>query len=96
MRKWVLFLSIAMLAQALPAYADSSDQMASMFESMKQQMAKMQQTIDQQNMRLQQLESHMVAAPTQPSAAPTMSDADFQKGLKDNIGEAIPWLTGAK
>ena len=25
-----------------------------------------------------------------------MSDADFQKSLKDNIGEAIPWMKGAK
>ena len=101
MRKWVLFLIVAMTAQALPAYADSSDQMMSMLESMKQQMSKMQSTIDQQSMRIQQLESRTVLETPQPSvpvqpASATISDTDFQKSLKDNIGEAIPWMKGVK
>ncbi len=104
MRKWVLFLSVIMTAQALPVYADSSDQMMSMLESMKQQMAKMQQTLDQQSMRIQQLESHKILETPQPnvsvqpqtSLGTTISDADFQKSLKDNIGEAIGWMKGAK
>src|SRR5262245_62067178 len=91
---------LTLLAQISPAWADSGDMM-SMLESMKQQMAKMQDTIDRQNSRIQQLESRSIETPRpnetiQPSQPTTMSDADFQKSLKDNIGEAIPWLKGAK
>ena len=102
MRKWGWFLSIMMLTQVFPAYADNSDQMASLLESMKQQMAQMQQTIDQQNTRLQQLEASRASETARPSLsvpsapAATMSDDDFQKSLKDNIGKAIPWMQGAK
>lgn len=101
MRKWVLFLCAVVIAQPVTAYADSSDQMMTLLESMKQQMTRMQQTIDQQSVRIQQLESSRVIetpqpnVPVQPGSA-TMSDADFQKSLKDNIGEAIPWMKGAK
>lgn len=68
-------------------------------------MAEMKKTIDSQNLRIQQLESSKVIetsqprvelpAPSQPPPAP-MSDPDFQKGLKNNLGEAFPWLKGAK
>ncbi len=103
MRKGVsLVLVIAvLLCGALPSYADSSadvQSMKSMLEGMKQQMAKMQETIEQQNLRLQQLESTKVLETSQPSVPvqAATSDKDFQKSLKDNIGEVIPWLKGAK
>lgn len=96
MKKRVLFLAIAVITQSLPAYADNSDQMLSMLESMKQQMAKMQDTIDRQNARLQQLESSQVTEPSSAPSSTAISDADFQKSLKDNIGEVVPWMKGAK
>ncbi len=72
-----------------------------MLESLKQQMTQMQETIDRQTVRIQQLESTRVLETPEPSVpvgptTATMSDADFQKSLKDNVGEAIPWLKGAK
>ncbi len=102
MRKFlgVTVVMILALGQSLPVFADSSD-MTSMLESFKQQMAKMQATIDQQNLRIQQLESKKVleapqpSVPVQPQAA-TMSDTDFQKGISDNIGKAVPWMKGLK
>ena len=81
---------LALLGQVSPVWADSSGDMMSMLDSMKQQMTKMQQTIDQQNARIQQLESKP-AMEMQPSgaaqaAAPaTISDADFQKGKIYNL-----------
>ncbi len=94
-------LIAALLMTASPVvFADTPD-ISSALDGMKQQLARMQQTIDQQNFRIQQLESNKVLETTQPStpmqpAATTMSEADWQKGIKDNIGEAIPWLKGAK
>ena len=102
MKKFVSLLIAVVFMGGQAAYADSSDQMMSMLESMKQQMAKMQNTMDQQSMRIQQLESRTVletaqpSVPMQPSGSATMSDPDFQKSLKDNIGEAVPWLKGVK
>src|SRR3989338_1032112 len=91
------------LFQAQLVFADASGDMMSMLESMKQQMAKMQTTIDQQSLRLQQLESHKVLEGPQPAVAlgpdgaqPYLAEKDWQSGIKDNIGKAIPWLKGAK
>ena len=69
MRKLVGLFAILMLAQAVPAYADSSDQLMSMVQSLKAQMGRMQQTIDAQNVRLQQLESRKVLETPQPNVA---------------------------
>jgi hypothetical protein len=102
MKKTAQFLALVFCLGSSTAYADSSDQMMTMLESLKQQMSRMQETIDRQNVRIQQLESHRVLetpqanVPVSPSSGATMSDADFQKSLKDNVGEAIPWLKGAK
>ena len=98
---WLAALAALALTQTVPLFADSPGDVMSTLESMKQQMTKMQETIDRQNLRIQQLESHKVLetpqanTPVQPSQA-TMSDADFQKGIKDNIGEVIPWMKGTK
>ena len=95
-------LAILLFMGASPVvFADTPDGVLSALEGLKQQMAKMQQTIDEQNFRIQQLESRKVLEPPQPSvpvqpAPATMSEADWQKGIKENIGEAIPWLKGAK
>ena len=81
-------------------FADTPD-LSSVLDGMKQQLARMQQTIDQQSLRIQQLESKKVletpqaVTPMQPAAA-TMSEADWQNGIKGNIGKAVPWLKGAK
>lgn len=106
MKKLTSFALAALLTVTgvVPAFADSSADMMSMLEGMKRQMTDLQRTIDQQNLRIQQLESHKVletAHPSMPVPAPaaqpaTMSDPDFQKSLKDNLGEAFPWLKGAK
>ncbi len=102
MKKTVWMMVVTLLAQAPFCYADDSSLMAAL-DGLKNQMAQMQRTIDQQNLRIQQLESRKVLETAQPSvsvpaptATTTMSDADFQKSLKDNIGEAIPWMKGAK
>ena len=95
-------LAILLFMGASPVvFADTPDGVLSALEGLKQQMAKMQQTIDEQNFRIQQLESRKVLETPQPSvpvqpAPATMSEADWQKGIKENIGEAIPWLKGAK
>ena len=103
MKKFVSLLIVAAFVGTGAAYADSSDQMMSMLESLKQQMSKMQDTIDRQSMRIQQLESKTVletpqsSVPMQPSgSSAAISDTDFQKSLKDNLGESFPWLKGAK
>ncbi len=103
MKKFLVAVALVAvsLSQTVLLFADSPGDVTSMLESLKQQMTQMQQTINEQNMRIQQLESRKVLetpqanAPMQPTAA-TMSDADFQKSLKDNVGEVIPWLKGAK
>ncbi|MEI8344548.1 MAG: putative porin [Candidatus Omnitrophota bacterium] len=81
-------------------HADQMGDMMSMLENMKQQMTQMQSTINQQSVKIQQLESKKVIETPQPAvamAAPAqLSDADWQKGIKDNIGDVIPWLKGAK
>ena len=91
------------MVQVSPVWADSTGDMMSMLESMKKQMAQMQQTIDAQNLRLQQLESKKVLETPQPSsqlqpgaAATNLNENDWQKGIKDNLGEAIPWMKGLK
>lgn len=94
---------IYIVTQASPLWADNGDMM-SMLESIKRQMVQMQETIDRQNLRLQQLESRKIIETTQPeikvqpapAALTAMSDADFKKSLKDNVGEVIPFLKGAK
>ena len=102
MRKFLgaITVMILVLGQSLPVFADSSD-MTAMLEGLKQQMAKMQATIDQQNLRIQQLESSKVLEVSQPSMpvkpeSAKMSDSDFEKGVKDNLGKAVPWLKGLK
>lgn len=84
---------------ASPAFADATNEdLMRALSDMKNQMGSMQSTIDRQNMRIQQLESSRVLETPQPSTAVpgTMSDADFQKSLKDNIGEAVSWMKGLK
>lgn len=96
-KTWMV-LALTMV-QVSPLWADSTGDMMSMLEGMKKQMSQMQRTIDAQNLRLQQLESKKVLETPQPQMQiqpATMSDADFQKSLKDNIGEVIPFLKGAK
>jgi hypothetical protein len=93
--------AVLMLGGFSPAYADVPGDVSSMLESMKQSMQKMQQTIDQQNLRIQQLETRKVLEVPQPSTpiqpqSTTMSDTDFQKGISDNIGKAVPWMKGLK
>lgn len=66
---------------------------------MKQQMNQMQETINQQNLRIQELESRKpveISGPSAPAQPVQLSKADWQKGIKDNIGEAVPWMKGAK
>lgn len=96
---WLVMAVVIIVAQTSPLFAESADVM-NMLEGMKKQMAGMQKLIEQQNLRIQQLESSKVLETSQPSvpvqATTAMSDTDFQKSLKDNIGEVIPWLKGAK
>ncbi len=102
--KAIRIISLALLGlfvfQISPVFADSSGDMMSMLESLKQQMAKMQSTIDAQNARIQQLESRPAVEIPAPAPVPSepvkMADDDFQKSLKKNIGDAVPWLKGAK
>ena len=54
--QWALVAALV-LSQTPLVSADSSSDLMSMLDSMKQQMTKMQKTSDDQNMRLQQLES---------------------------------------
>lgn len=99
----VLMLTAVLAGNVSPAWADSSADMMTLLESMKQQMTKMQETIDRQNTRLAQLESAKNVEAPQPNVAlgpegaqPYITESDWQKGIKDNIGEAIPWMKGAK
>lgn len=105
MKKRIISLGIfaALLLQPGFVFADANGDMMSMLESMKRQMTQLQQTIDQQNLRIQQLESKTVLETPQPSAnigpegaQAYLTENDWQKGIKDNIGEAIPWMKGAK
>ena len=96
-------LIAGLLAMSTPAHADSAADMRGMLETLQKQMSQLQSTIDQQNLRIQQLESRKVLETPQPSvkmepsqAISQTSDADFQKGIKDNLGEAFPWLKGVK
>ncbi len=72
-----------------------------MLESMKQQMVKMQATIEQQNIRIQQLESTRIAEPQRiasadPQLQPKLTKEDWQKGVKESLGESVPWIKGLK
>lgn len=99
MKKALWTAAIAILLQSATAYAEApNEQMMEMLKSMQKQMSEMQRTIDAQNARIIQLEgTRAFEAPAPAAAAPgAPSDADWQKGIKDNIGEAIPWLKGAK
>ncbi len=98
MKRMLWVVSIAILLTGSPVLADSSGDMVSMLESMKKQMMVLQETVNQQNLRIQQLESRKVLETPQPAipVQPAMSDSDWEKGIKDNIGKAVPWLKGAK
>jgi hypothetical protein len=101
MRKIVSLALALSLTGIAPAFADSSDQMLSALEAMKHQIASLQKTVEQQNIRIQQLESSRspevsVVPQSGPVSGSAISDADWQKGIKDNLGEAIPWLKGLK
>jgi hypothetical protein len=104
MRRVFGIVAVTFLVQASAAFADAPESMMETLQKMQRQMANMQGTIDAQNLRIQQLESRKVLETPQPSTAlqpgaqtsATMSDTDFQKSLKENIGEVIPWLKGAK
>ena len=100
----LLTLLLILLGNVSPVFADSSGDMMAVLESMKEQMAKMQETIEKQNERIQQLESKRASEAGQPSVSvqpstatqPLLTENDWQKGIKDNVGDAIPWLKGAK
>lgn len=93
MRKALAVAVLTMLLQGT-AFADApDDEMMEMLKNMQKQMSQMQTTIDRQNARIQQLESTQGSA--QP-ASPQLSEADWEKGIKDNIGGAVPWLKGLK
>ena len=97
---WV-FAILILLGQSV-VFADAPSDISSALDNMKQEMLAMQKTLEQQNLRIQQLESKKVlesaqpSVPMQSSAAQSLTENDWQKGIKDNIGEAIPWLKGAK
>ncbi len=101
MKKIALLVLTLFLVQSVPAFADSdsSQEVAQALASMKQEMRKMQDLIQAQNARIAELESsqktEIQAVPAAPIQA-SLSEADWQKGIKDNIGEAVPWLKGAK
>src|SRR3989338_6545422 len=102
---WVTaFLLLLQSVSVLAAEPTAGDMMTAL-EGMKKQMMELQQTIEKQNVRIQQLESRKVLEAPQPNAdlqptgaqpAATMSDADFQKGISDNIGKSVPWMKGLK
>jgi hypothetical protein len=104
----IITIAVLVLSQAVPCFADQMGDMMSMMEGMKQQMGKMQETINQQNTKIQQLESKTTAQPqvamtapqanlaAQPPAPTQLSDADWQKGISDNLGTAVPWMKGLK
>jgi len=88
----VLPLLIVWVSQDL-GFADTTSDLQSMkymIESLQQQMSKMQGTIEQQNLRIQQLESRRMIETPKPSASLEPQAATAI------IGEAIPWLKGAK
>lgn len=101
-----IFLVVVFLSMhASPVMADTQSDMMALLQSMKEQMTQMQKTIDQQNLRIQQLESRQATpAAVSPQAEttgsvsvqPALTENDWQKEIKDNIGEAIPWLKGTK
>ena len=97
-KQFSLVIIVVLLFSGMsPALAESQEDMMSMMRKMSQQMADMQKTIEDQNLRIQQLESKSkVFTEPAPQASMAMSDSDFQKNLKDNIGEAIPWAKGVK
>lgn len=89
-----------LLGTTSPAIADSQSDIMTMLQSMKQQMAQMQATIESQSARIQQLEGQRAIEMTPSSEGapvqPLLNENDWQKGIKDNIGEAVPWMKGAK
>lgn len=103
MRKALWLTVFAVLLQS-SAFADAgSSEMMDMLKKMQKQMNEMQSTIQAQNEKIHQLEAARMSEAPQPSAetqsstgSATMSDADFQKSLKDNVGESIPWMKGLK
>lgn len=102
MRKALALAVVAVLFQTA-AFADAgNDQVMETLRQMQRQMAQMQQTIDAQNTRIQELESHkvleapMANAAMQPTPPAKVSDEDFQKGIQDNLGKAVPWTKGLK
>ena len=102
MKKVLWMTVISVLFQTSVVFAEpTTGDMMDMLQRMQKQMSEMQSTINNQNFKIQQLESRKVLEtpqpniPVQPSTA-TMSDEDFQKGIKDNIGKAVPWMKGAK
>lgn len=92
-----ILISLIVILQSSVASADASSDMLSLLESMKKQMSQMQQTIDAQNARLAKLENRPeIQIPGPSTTAPTLSENDWQKGIKDNIGESISWMKGLK
>ncbi len=93
--KRVLWLVVFSLLLQGTAFADASnEQMMDVLQKMQKQMADMQRTIETQSIKIQQLESARSIEILQPAA--TMSEADWEKGIKDNVGQAIPWIKGVK
>ncbi len=103
MKRRLTFALLALFAlQAAPAWADSDDMM-SVLQDMKKQMSEMQRTIETQNDRIRQLESRPstgsaagMERPAEAQVSPSLSEQDWEKGIKDNIGNAIPWTKGLK
>ncbi len=101
MKKMIVVLIIVAFVVCPSVFADQPAEMMAMLEGMKRQMSELQKTIDAQNLRIQQLESKKVLEMPQPSVAvqpapAQMSDADWEKGIKDNIGTAVGWMKGLK
>ena len=105
MRRTISFILLTgFLLAGVPAYADAPGDVTTALESMKQQMTQMQETISRQSQKIQDLESRVAGEPARPSIplepqkiqASDIPDSEWQKGIKDNVGEVVTWLKGLK
>ena len=101
----ILLLISLFFSQTLWADVDPMAQMKDFMQSVSKEMAGMQKTIEkqnqlisQQNEKIRQLETRnpqvQMAAPSGDGAA--MTQDDFNKKLKDSIGDASVWLKDLK
>lgn len=74
--------------------------LAGLVESLQAEMGRMRQTIEEQNRRIQALETVRVVEKGVPETRLEVStkplEAEEKKVLSQRIGEAVPWLSGAK